>query len=328
MYMRILHFGSYWMGENDIVALMARDIGKIASVTLIDTELYTGRPSPWIEQSRLPEHSAVNWLKDDMVRAAVAKYTPEAIVVNAGGMSPTPHMHRELREQGITTVGIALSDPDVFASQGKHFASLFDLFYTNAEESLGQYASIGVSARVLPFAASPSFHRHLPEVNRTYDVIIVGHPRPDRQALVKELDRHFRVGVFGKGWRKWGLIPRGRQVNGEDHVRALNSGRAYISFSKTVAGYINVKVGLFEAVACKTPVFTERFMEMERYFSYDEEIVGYDTIQDLIDKLTRYLSNPAQLDRLAEQAYVRLLREHTWEQRWKSVLADVEQFKR
>ncbi len=322
---RAIHFGSYWMGENDIVALMANDLRQVAESMIVDTELYSGRPSAWIDSSydHRPEAKAVNWLADDKVKQVVHDFRPDLIICNAGGMSPTPEMHRWLRSQGIKTVGIALSDPDVFPTQGRFFAGLFDLIYTNAQVSLDQYTEIGVCAKLLPFAASPDYHKPMPELNKRYDVIIVGHARPDREEIVAELDKHFSVGLYGKGWKKWGIIPRGHQVNGKQQVRALNSGRTYISFSKTVAGYINVKVGLFEAIACGTPVFTEYFPEMENYFAYDDEIVGYKSLDELVSKLSHYLACPEQLAELAERGRIRLLKDHTWTRRWEQVLSDV-----
>lgn len=315
------------MGENDIVALMANDLQSMAEVKLIDTELYSGRQSPWVHHNANPEQQGVNWLNDTPVLALVDSFRPDVVICNAGGMSFTPHMHEELRSRGIITVGIALSDPDVFPAQGKHYSVLFDLYYTNAEVSLTQYEAIGVKARLLPFAASPSFHRPMPDIKKAYDVLIVGHPRADRLAVVAELDKHFKVGLYGRGWKRWGVIPRSRQVNGIEHVRALNSGSAYISFSKTVAGFINVKVGLFEAVACGTAVFTEEFAEMEKYFAYGKEIVGYSSLSELVQKLKHYLSHPQELNELTANAHARLLREHTWTKRWEQVLGDVEKLR-
>ncbi|MBS3984005.1 MAG: glycosyltransferase [Selenomonadales bacterium] len=321
--MKVLHFGSYWMGENDIVALMAKDLATMCEAKLVDTRLYTGQPSPWVAKDADPHFHSVNWLRDDRVREVVASFEPAVVVCNAGAMSLTPSMHLELRAQGIVTVGIALSDPDVFAAQGKLYANLFDLYYTNAAASIQDYAQIGVKARLLPFAASAGFHRPLPDVKRKYDVIIVGHARADRLPVVAELDKHFRVGLYGKGWRRWGILPRGRQVNGDEQVRALNSGKAYVSFAQTVAGYTNVKVGLFEAVACGTPVFTQVFPEMEKYFAYEREIIGFSSLPELVEKLRYYLSRPVELAQVAQNARERLLCEHTWVHRWEQVLADV-----
>ncbi|MBT9156293.1 MAG: Spore protein YkvP [Firmicutes bacterium] len=323
--MKVLHFGSYWMGENDIVTLMAKDLATVCEAKIIDTGLYTGKPSPWVVKDANPALRTVNWLRDDRVREAVASFGPDVVVCNAGAMSLTPGMHQELRAQGIVTVGIALSDPDVFATQGKLYAHLFDSYYTNAEASLIDYATIGVKAKLLPFAASASFHRPMPEVKRKYDIIIVGHARADRLPVVAELDKHFKVGLYGKGWRRWGIVPRGHQVNGEEQVRALNSGKSYLSFAQTVAGYTNVKVGLFEAVACGTPVFTQVFPEMERYFAYEREIIGFTSVPELVAKLKHHLAHPASLATIAENARSRLLREHTWTKRWEQVLRNVKQ---
>ena len=317
--MRIVHFGSYWMGENDIVALMARDLQKAAPESrLVDTELYGERPSVWVERE-----GQVNWIKDAKIERLMQSCNPEVMIVNSGGMSLKPETAKRLRRQGVTLVGISLSDPDVFVEQGSKYAGLYDLFYTNARRSLADYDNIGVKARLLPFAASADFHRPLPQVDRKYDVIIVGHPRSDRLEVVRELDKHFRVGLYGKGWKRFGIFPRGRQVNGEAHVQALNSGKVYLSFSATVAGFINVKVGLFEAVACGTPVFTEVFDEMQDYFTYGEEVVGCDGLDDLVSQLKAYLAEPHKLETLAHNARARLLREHTWEARWRNVLDDI-----
>lgn len=321
--MRILHFGSYWMGENDIVALMAKDLATVCEASIIDTQLYTGAPSPWVVKDADPALRSINWLRDELVREAVSSFRPDAVVCNAGAMSLSLTLHQELRATGVTTVGIALSDPDVFSTQGKIYSHHFDLYYTNAAVSLAEYADIGVKARLLPFAASASFHRPLPEVKKKYDVIIVGHARADRLSVVAELDKHFKVGLYGKGWRRWGILPRGRQVNGEAQVRALNSGRAYISFAQTMAGHTNVKVGLFEAVACGTPVFTAVFPEMEQYFAYDQEIIGFTGLPELVEKLSYYLAHPAKLAQVAQIARERLLREHTWVRRWEQVLGDI-----
>jgi len=45
---RGIHFGSYWMGENDVVQLMSRDLGELCALTRIDPRIYDA-PSDWFE---------------------------------------------------------------------------------------------------------------------------------------------------------------------------------------------------------------------------------------------------------------------------------------
>ena len=105
------------------------------------------------------------------------------------------------------------------------------------------------------------------KINRSdpYDVVIVGHARQERIALVDKLEKICSVGTYGAGWKNSLGV-----VNGKKHVDAINSGRMYISFSKTVAGFNNVKVGLFEAIACKQVVFTEYMEELADYFEINK----------------------------------------------------------
>ena len=86
---------------------------------------------------------------------------------------------------------------------------------------------------------------------------------------------------------------------------------------------MNVKVGIFEAIACKTCVVTEMFDEMENYFKYGIDILGYTNDDMLIALIETYLKNERLRCWIATNSYERLLREHTWKQRWEFVLDDI-----
>jgi len=66
---------------------------------------------------------------------------------------------------------------------------------------------------------------------------------------------------------------------------------------------------------------------MEKYFRYGEEIVGYSSLPELVNKLKDHLAHPEKLQALSAKARERLLREHTWKKRWESVLEDVQNFR-
>jgi spore maturation protein CgeB len=108
-------------------------------------------------------------------------------------------------------------------------------------------------------------------------------------------------------------------------VRAINSGKIYLSFSATRAGQMNVKVGVFEAAACGACILTERFPEMEAYFEHGKEILGYSTFEEALELTRRHLADEGLRRAVAERCYRRFLAEHTWGRRWRKVLADVEE---
>lgn len=174
----------------------------------------------------------------------------------------------------------------------------------------------------MPFAASTDIHKPL-DVQKKHDVIIVGGHRDDRANDVKRLMERFNVGVYGGGWGKSGIKSYGN-VNGTAQVEAINSGYIYISFSRTVDGFNNVKVGLFEAAACKVCIMTTDFAEVYEYFDKDDEIVTYSGTDNLIDKVSSLLKNRDTIDLITTNSYNKFLRQHTWEHRWKTVLSKAE----
>jgi spore maturation protein CgeB len=322
--LRGIHFGSYWMGENDIVFLMAQDLASMCDLTIVDVGIYDQCKSEWFEEdNRCGEKRLVRWLDHRRVLSVVAEQGADFVVVNAGGLSLRPETVEVLHKRNVVCLGISLSDPDVYPYNGKVYSHLYDLFYTNSLHSLTNEYGCGGNVKLLPFAASPRLHRPLPDVGKKYDVVVVGHARADRMETVEMLKKDFTVGLFGRGW--------GRDhcpVNGVEHVKAINSGRAYLSFSRTAAGFDNVKVGIFEAAACNTLLITQFFDEMSRYFKYGAEIVGYSQVEELAEILNFYLKNEPVRNWFAQNAYETCLREHTWSSRWKEVLDDVERARR
>jgi hypothetical protein len=238
---RILHYGSYWMQDNDVVKVMADDLKKTCDAREIDLKVYTKTPDNRIKAKIPTPNGLICILDTEKVRHDVEAFQPDAVVLNSGGLVLEDSGFKMLSAMDIVSVGIELSDPDVYPYNGAFYANKFDLFYTNSRYSLdNQYDTEKVNIRLLPFAASTERHYSMPDVERKYDIVVVGHAREDRLCVVRELSRKFRVGTYGMGWDT-GL----GTVTGIEHAKAINGGLMYLSFAKTVAGFNNVKVGLF-----------------------------------------------------------------------------------
>jgi hypothetical protein len=315
------------MGSNDVVNLMQRSLARMTGLDVVafDVQLYGPSPSQFVVRE-----GHVNWIKEEVVDDLVAHYEPDVLICNAGGLSPTPSMHARLAIRGVRRVGLALSDPDDFPKRSCHFARLFDLFYTNAAESVCTYEQIGVQAELLPFAADPTFHRPL-DVPKKCDVVVVGGRRPERLSLVMALRAAgLRVDCYGSGWHGyiWGKLGFSSEVHGEAHVAAINSGIVYLSFPSTAAGFKNVKVGVFEAAACGACIVIEDFDELHRYFRPGFEIVTYNSRDDLIEQGRTLRASPQEVLRIGQACRQRLLEEHTWEHRWTRIFKDINELRR
>lgn len=319
----ILHYGSYWMGENDVVNVMSDDLINISDTTKIDLRAYSKEIDGRIKRIDRTPNGTVCTLDTRSILNDLCKYNPDAIVLNSGGLCMEQDLIVELKKREITSIGISLSDPDVYVYNGEKYAKNFDIFYTNSRWSYeNQYDKTKVNINIMPFAASMKHHYYIPEIERKYDLVIVGHARKDRIPIVNELKKVCNVGLYGSGWKD-GL----GVVNGIDHVRAINSGKMYLSFSHTMAGYNNVKVGLFEAMACRQFVLTSYMKELSEYFEIGKEIICYETEEELIELVKYYLKHDEEREKIMNAGYTRFIRDHTYQERWTKVIKDIYEIK-
>lgn len=316
--LKIMHIGYYYFGYNDVVKVMADALKK--SCKVIEIHLRNFKiTDPRIKAVIPTKNGMVSVLRTEILLFYILLYRPHAIILNSGGITPGYYGYWILKKTGIKLVGIELSDPDVFPYNGQLYSDKFDLYYTNALYSVdNQYKKIGVKAGLLGFAATPDHHYPIPDIEKKFDIVIVGGCRPDRIPVVEELKKKYKVGLYGSGWKdSMGF------VSGTKQVEAINSGKIYLSFSKTMAGFNNVKVGLFEAVACHSFVLTEYMEELNQYFEIGREIICFNSIQELLEKADYYLSNDNERNIVSERSYQRYLNEHTYEQRWNKVVRDL-----
>lgn len=258
------------------------------------------------------------WLRWEKMRPIVAGFRPELVVCNAGGLSFRPETARTLRESSLL-LGIALSDPDVFHASTSRIAENFDLFLSNAASTIPDYRARGVTVDVLPLATNEEFFYPVPP-RKEYgcEVLVIGRASPDRIEPVRRLHQHFRVHLYGEGWEPHGLPSRGL-LFGEELLAALNSAAVSVIFSLTPAGHAIGKVAIFDFIAGGALVATHYLPEIERYFKYDYEIVGFADTDELISKLQFYLSNPDQAKAVREAGRERVLSEHLWRKVWPSI---------
>jgi len=259
------------------------------------------------------------WLRWEALGPRIEQFRPDLIVCNAGGLSFRPETASALRRSTML-LGIALSDPDVFAPATSRIAPNFHLFATNADSCVPGYRLLGANAIELPLATNPAFFCPLPgRPEFDCEVLVIGHAHWDRIETVRRLSERFNLHIHGPEWDLHGL-PGRSPLYGEELLQALNSARVSVVFPRTLAGHRIAKVAVFDFIAGGALVATERIRPLERYFEYDREIIGFGDTDELIVKVRYYLDNPEGARAIRAAGHKRVLENHTWSKVWPRIL--------
>lgn len=316
--LRVLHIGGYWRGPNDLVRQMLFGLRATAGAVFeIDTDERRDLLDTDGGAYRRGGDRPV-WLRWEATRDEIARCDPHIVICNAGGLSFRPAVARDLRNDRCL-VGIALSDPDVFATSTGLIAPNFDFFATNAPECIPRYEEIGVPSGPVPLATTPElFERRRPRRSLACEVLVIGTAYPDRVEAVQRVVTEFDAHVYGSGWGSHGVESRGT-ILGADLTAALSSAKVTLAFSRTGGGALVPKHWLLDCMAAGAVVITERSDEVGRHFAFDEELLGFASMEDLVGTIRHYLAHPEEA-RAIRRGARRRAAASSWERAWPGFL--------
>ena len=318
VHLRILAIGGKTNGTTDIVACLERALRNLGHhLVFLDTK----RHKQLIDNPE--KHQGGNgpvYVSEVGIRQIVRRFRPQIIMTIGGGLAFREDDAELLKKSGCMLVGITLSDPDVMASM-QRCAAAFDIHTTNSLLALDAYHEFGLrNTLYFPFGVDRSFVAKdvaIPDAFRA-DVICLGHanahPVRDRtmREVISKIGRDARVHTYGRGWSN----ADSRLVEDVEVLQASRGGTVHVNFPMTRAGYVNVKCGAFETVASGGLLVTQRFKEMQQFFDYDEEIIGYDDLDQLPEVISSLLGSPERIDAMRLAAFKRLVASHLYEHRW------------
>lgn len=318
---RILHIGRDAFGPTDIVARIRN------SLTASGHAVFSFDPSEHPAAVHNPQGLDAGFgpieISYDYLQAVRESFAPDVILFTAGGYCFSKEDFERAHADGYVVVGLHLSDPDVFPT-AVTYSDRFHYFTTNALAALAMYREAGFSNAIyMPFGIDRDYVTAEVDANGAYDadIICLGHGRSDRLPVMTELARVFPedVRVYGKAWGDLG----GKVVTGADAIAASRGGRFHVNFPGTFAGYSNVKVGVFETAASGGILLTEKLPELEQFFRFDREILGYDNIAELRALLEYYRANPEEAEEIRRSALQRVTTDHLWEHRLESLFETI-----
>ena len=247
---------------------------------------------------------------------------------------------QRFRRAGVRTAMWFVEDYRLF-TYWQTYAPLYDFFAVIQKEPfLSELAAIGQPhALYLPLAALPDFHRPLalsPDEQREYgsDIAFLGAGYPNRRIAFRPLaGRDFKI--WGSDWEGEPLLARniqrgGARIGEEESVKIYNAAKVNLNLHSSVSARELVSHGdfvnprTFELAAMGAFQLVDRRSLMDGLFGPDE-LATFDTPEEFYRQIDHFLAHPEEREAYARRARERVLAEHTYERRMRTLLTAMEE---
>ena len=194
----------------------------------------------------------------------------------------------------------------------------YDLVVTTKTDNVERLRGAGAGAVLLSGNAyDPDVHKPMPPSvggleGYTCDVSFIGRWEPDREAwLTRVAETGIKLAVRGIQWdRVRSDILRQAVYPGPalglEYARAISAARINLAFLSRLAGDAITQRSV-EIPACGGFMLAERTDEHLAHFTEGIEVAYFDGIEELLEKISYYLSHPDERRRIAQAGRARCL---------------------
>jgi len=245
---------------------------------------------------------------------------------------------KKMKKMGIITAWWFLEDgfSDTFSSW-KDIAYLYDFFFTiNSERLLDIAKAFGVrNSMVLHIGCNPKVHKPLlltPSEREVYesDLSFMGSLSPNREEVFSKLvDYDFKIWcrLGGKRLESKELKEKIEIRDWIDEGEALkiyNAAKINLNFHtiwdrmRDQKDFVNPRTLVLSA--CGAFQLVDKREKLPELFNIGEEMITFDSVEDLKEKIDYYLGHPKERKEIAERARRRALKEHTYAHRIKEMV--------
>ncbi|MBB6678910.1 glycosyltransferase [Cohnella lubricantis] len=277
----------------------------------------------------------------DNVAAIAAETRPDLALV-LDGMEMPPHQIVQLRSQGTRTA-VWFTDDPYYTDLTSSLAPLYDLVFTLERNCIPFYEQLGCQhVYYMPLGVFPGYFRpRNPRLSLRGDICFIGTAYWNRVGLFQELlprlaPRSFRIsGIWWDRLADYGRwknqIELGKWMDPLETAEYYNAHRIVINvhrahddetFNKNAAGITAASPNprSFEISACGTLQLVDHREDIALFYTPGEEIVTYQSAEELADKLDYYLNHEEEREAIALRALQRTMRDHTYTSRLSQIL--------
>jgi spore maturation protein CgeB len=268
------------------------------------------------------------------VLAKTETFEPDMVLCMA--QAPLNHQAlKRLRRDGVTTAMWFVEDYRLF-TYWKSFAPMYDIFAVIQKEPFfDELATIGQhNTLYLPLAAQPDFHKpmELTSVNQRKfgsTISFMGAGYPNRRIAFRELVNHdFKI--WGSDWDGDHVLEplvqlKGARVTPEECVKIFNATTINLNLHSSIQAEELVTYGdfvnprTFELAACGAFQLVDKRSLLSEAFAEDE-LATFSSMSELLEKIDYFKNKPEECTIFAEKAKARVLADHTYKARMRTLI--------
>ena len=164
---------------------------------------------------------------------------------------------------------------------------------------------------------------YYPQENKDIDISFVGTKNYiDRSAFLNRLKSDFPNMYIGGGQREEKLSP-------EQYASIIRRSKIGINFSLSATlAFYQLKGRTLEHLASKTLLIENLNPSTEHFFKNGYDYVAFNSYDELVNKIKYYLSNPIELNKIAEHGYKTFQEKCTAKLFWDSVMLRIEVYRK
>jgi len=262
----------------------------------------------------------------ELLVKAAENFQPDLLLACHGKLPP--EVVRRIRD--ISAVKVAVWFPDHLVNLGRQYAlaGSFDAWFFKdrymAETFRGK---LELNAHYLPEACNPLWHRRVQPNEadkRKYgcDLCTASNVYYYRARML-EIFKDYDLKIWGKSYPSWLKSPIRKHYPGIyvaelEKAKAFNSAKIVLN-TMHYGEIMGVNCRLFEAAGCGAFQIADHKPALSELFEPEREIVTFRTRAEMKEKVDYYLAHPEERQEIADRAYARAHREHTYELRLKKM---------
>jgi len=238
-----------------------------------------------------------------------------------------------------------------FDSYSRHWAPYFNWVTTTDPQAVKRYYRIGYKNVIKIQCACNHFLSKPLNLPKIYDVSFVGLAHGNRKKIIREIRKAgINVKCWGGGWQNgrisqeemlkifsqskinlnftksagvfWKELASVFLHRRQDDSIGLNNLKSWPDNVKTMRASLykkQIKARNFEIPGCGGFLLSEYVDYLEDYYKIDKEIVCFNTIPELIEKIKYYLRHDKEREAITKAGYERTIRDHTYEKRFNKI---------